>query len=217
MDKIVNKCSEIFNTLDKIITNPESELNFSNEFELLIAVMLSAQCTDKRVNIITAKLFERFKTPYDFANADINELEDYIKSCNYYHNKAKNIINACKCIVERFDGVVPNTHEELVSLPGVGNKTANVVQAVAFNQSALPVDTHVLRVSNRLGLSNTNNPDKCEKEIKLKFKGYDYGKLHHLLLLFGRYTCTARNPKCDICALCNQCEFKNIGEENNVS
>ena len=206
------KVQEIYNKLDKLIPNPQSELNYSNEFELIVAVMLSAQCTDKRVNIVTEKLFKKFKTPEDFANLTQEELVGYIKSCNYFNNKAKNIINASKVIVDKFNGKVPQLHDELVSLPGVGNKTANVVQAVAFGAQALPVDTHVLRVSNRLGLVKTNNPDICERELKKLFKGFDYAKLHHLILLFGRYYCTSRNPKCDECVLKHECKLNKNGD-----
>jgi len=207
--KINNELSKyIYDKLDVLIDCPKSELNYNNEFELLVAVMLSAQCTDKRVNMVTEKLFEHYNTPEDFANLNIEELEEYIKSCNYYHNKAKNIIKASKEIVEKFGGIVPTTHDELVSLSGVGNKTANVVQAVAFGQQALPVDTHILRVSNRLGLVDTKSPDKCELELKKIFHSYDLGKLHHLLLLFGRYCCMARNPKCDGCTLFDVCKTR---------
>ena len=212
MSKQENKSKLIFERLDVLISAPKSELNYTNEFELLIAVMLSAQCTDKRVNIITEKLFRDYKTPEEFAKMEQSQLEDYIKSCNYYHNKARNIILASKEIVSRFGGVVPVSHEELVSLPGVGNKTANVVQAVAFGQQALPVDTHILRVSNRLGFVDTKSPDKCEFELKKIFHNYDFGKLHHLLLLFGRYYCKARNPECKSCIMKDICKSYNNKE-----
>ena len=204
-----NKYLEVYTILENLIPNPVSELHYSNEFELLIAVMLSAQCTDKRVNIITENLFKRYRSPMDFALANLDELEDMIKSCNYYHNKAKNIIKASKDIVDRFGGKVPSNHTDLISLPGVGNKTANVVEAVAFGFQALPVDTHILRVSNRLGIIDTKSPDKCEARLKEVFKGCDYGKLHHLLLLFGRYYCMARTPKCECCVLKKICKYKN--------
>lgn len=197
----------IKNKLSNLIDNPVSELEFDNEFELLVAVMLSAQCTDKRVNIITKELFKKYKTPKDFANLLPETLEKYIKSCNYYHNKAKNIILSSKKIVEDFDGQVPNNYDDLVSLPGVGNKTANVMLVVGFDKSALPVDTHVLRVSNRLGLVDTNNPTICENHLKEYFDKEDYGVVHHLLLLFGRYYCVARNPKCKDCILKDMCIF----------
>lgn len=207
MIKDLNLATLIVDKLRKIIDNPASELVFSNEFELLIAVMLSAQCTDKRVNMVTKELFARYNNPYDIANMDLSELEDIIKSCNYYHNKAKNIIETCKILVERFDGQVPNDHSDLLSLKGVGNKTANVIEAVAFKKQAFAVDTHIYRVSKRLGLSKAKNPTLCEKDLVKFFKDFDFGEVHHLLLLFGRYFCTAKNPKCD------NCEMKDICKE----
>ena len=196
------------NYLDSIIESPKSELQFNSTFELLVAVMLSAQCTDKRVNIITSKLFPVYNTPEQFAVLSIEELEKYISSCTYYHNKAKNIINASKDIVDRFGGIVPSTHEDLVSLSGVGNKTANVVQAVAFGQQAFAVDTHILRVSNRLGMVDTKNPDICERALKKFFDGKEYNKMHHLMLLFGRYYCMSRSPKCIDCKFSDYCLYK---------
>lgn len=193
--------------LQNLIKNPVSELKFSNAFELLIAVMLSAQCTDKRVNLITDGLFKKYKTPSDFASLKLEELELMIKSCNYYHNKAKNIIETSKILVEKYNGQVPSEHKDLVSLKGVGNKTANVVEAVGFNKQAFAVDTHILRVSNRLGLAATNNPTLCEKELIKIFEEKDFRIVHHLLLLFGRYYCTARNPKCDNCVLRDICKY----------
>ena len=197
---------EIIDRLNSVIENPQSELVYSNEFELLIAVMLSAQCTDKRVNMITSELFAVYNRPEQFMKLSQEELESYIKSCNYYKTKAKNIIEMSKIVVEKFGGKVPQSHQELISLPGVGNKTANVVQAVAYNMQALAVDTHVLRVSNRLGFSNSKNPSKCEEDLKKIFKDFDWVQLHHLLLLFGRYFCTARKPKCDGCILKDICK-----------
>ena len=198
--------NEIIDILRKLITNPESELEFNSHYELMVAVMLSAQCTDKRVNIITKELFKVANTPESMIKLSIEELESYIKSCNYYHNKAKSILNASRDLVEKFNGQVPSNYQDLISLSGVGNKTANVILAVGFNQNALPVDTHVLRVSNRLGFVNTDNPTKCELKLKDIFKNGDYKEIHHLLLLFGRYYCTARNPKCNDCVLKNYCQ-----------
>lgn len=206
MEKIKESTS-IVNNLREIIPNPKSELNFSNNLELLIAVMLSAQCTDKRVNIITDKLFKKYKSVDDYANLSYEELAEEIKSCNYYQNKAKNIVEACKMIRDTFSGEVPSSHEDLVKLPGVGNKTANVVQAVGFGIPAFAVDTHILRVSNRLGLADTTNPDKCEEKLKGIFNRCDWGEVHHLMLLFGRYYCMAKNPKCDNCVLKNFCKL----------
>ncbi len=203
---------EIFSILKQVIAYPKSELNFGNEFECLIAVMLSAQCTDKRVNIITDRLFRLYNTPKDFAKLSIEQMEDLISSCNFYRNKAKNIIATSQIIVDKYDGRVPSAHKDLVSLPGVGEKTASVVEAVAFNQPALPVDTHVLRVSNRLGLVATKNPSECSRQLREIFDKNDWVDLHHLILLFGRYYCTARSPKCTNCALLELCQFeqKNI-------
>ncbi|MBE5738257.1 MAG: endonuclease III [Clostridiales bacterium] len=205
MDKISEKTTGIVDRLRTLITEPKSELNFTNNLELLIAVMLSAQCTDKRVNIITEKLFKKFTTAKDYAGLSYDELAEEIKSCNYYQNKAKNIVETAKILVEKFNGDVPCSHEDLVSLPGVGNKTANVVQAVGFGIPAFAVDTHILRVSNRLGLVETDSPDKCEEKLKLLFNKEDWGEIHHLILLFGRYYCTARNPKCETCVLRDFC------------
>jgi len=203
-----NEASFVVDNLRILVPNPKSELVFSNTFELLVAVMLSAQCTDKRVNIVTTELFKRYKTPEDFAKLNYNQLEEIIKSCNYYKNKAKNIIDASKVLVEKFNGQVPCDHNDLVSLPGVGNKTANVVQAVGFNIQAFAVDTHILRVANRLNLCHTDNPNKCEEKLKEFFKGNDFCEIHHLMLLFGRYRCTARNPKCDNCPFKELCIYK---------
>lgn len=206
MEKFSNQ--EFVNRLNQLITNPKSELEYSSDFELLVAVMLSAQCTDKRVNEVTRKLFCVANTPEQFMNMEVAELEGYIKSCNYFKTKAKNIINTAQIIVEKYKGKVPRRHEDLVSLPGVGNKTANVIQVVAFNMQVFPVDTHVLRVSNRLGFVKTDKSDVCEAKLIERFKGFDYGNLHHLMLLFGRYYCTARNPKCENCIMLDICKNK---------
>ena len=195
--------------LNEMYPDAHCELHYETIFQLLVAVMLSAQCTDKRVNIITKELFKVANTPEKMIKLSVEELEDYIKSCNYYHNKARNILNASKDLVEKFDGQVPNDYNDLISLSGVGNKTANVILAVGFNKNALPVDTHVLRVSNRLGFVKTDNPTKCELALKKVFKDGDFKEIHHLLLLFGRYYCTARNPKCNDCVLKNYCKKEN--------
>lgn len=201
---------EIIDRLSRLIPNPESELEYNNNFELLIAVMLSAQCTDKRVNEVTRKLFKVASTPEDFVKMSQAQLESYIKSCNYYKTKASNIIKTCKILINKFNGKVPSRHSDLLTLPGVGNKTANVVQAVAFGLQALPVDTHVLRVSRRLGFTTSNKPLCCEIDLKERFVGSNYIDLHHLLLLFGRYYCTAKNPKCNNCIMADICVNKEI-------
>ncbi len=210
MDEVSKKANEINEVLERLIPNAKSELNFSNNLELLVAVMLSAQCTDKRVNIITDTLFKKYKTARDYANASYEELANDIKSCNYYHNKAKNIVDACRVLVEKYDGIVPSEHEKLVGLPGVGNKTASVVEAVGFGIPAFAVDTHILRVSNRLGLVETLSPDKCAERLKNLYDKSVWGDTHHKMLLFGRYFCTARNPKCDDCVLKGYCKENSI-------
>lgn len=200
---------DIFRLLSSIIENPKCELNFNSNFELLIAVMLSAQCTDKRVNQVTEKLFKKYNTPKDFANISLNELEKEIYSCGFYHNKAKNIISMSKDLLEKFNGEVPNNREQLESLSGVGRKTANVVLNVGFNKNTIAVDTHVLRVSKRLQLTKSNNPLIVEKDLMKSFNEEDWGKLHHTLILFGRYYCKSQNPKCENCVLKKYCiKFK---------
>lgn len=198
----------IYSTLKNLIKEPKSELNYNNAFQLIIAVLLSAQCTDKRVNLITPKLFEKYKTPNDLANAKIEDVENIIKSCGFYHNKANNIIELSKKLVKDFNGEVPNNLDDLVKLNGVGRKTANVVLAIWFNVPAIAVDTHVHRVSNRLGLSNSNDVVKIEKDLMKQFNKEDWAELHHLLLLFGRYYCKSQNPKCKDCQFKDFCKYK---------
>lgn len=198
----------VLNSLRSVIKNPVSELDFADNFQLLIAVILSAQCTDKRVNIVTKELFKRWGTPNLLASADVEEVESVIKPCGFYHNKSKNIIECSRQIVERFGGQVPSDLKSLMSLSGVGRKTANVVLAVAFNTPAIPVDTHVYRVSRRLGLSDAENVCDVENDLMASFDRSDWAELHHLILLFGRYYCTARNPKCTDCVFGKNCKYK---------
>ena len=199
---------KIFNILNDYIKNPVTELEYSSNFELLIAVILSAQCTDKRVNIVTKELFKLYNTPSQFANLKTSELEKIIHPCGFYKNKAKNIIECCKKLEADFNGQVPSTFDELITLPGVGRKTANVMLAVAFNVPAIPVDTHVFRVSNRIGLTNAKTELECEKQLMKLFKTKrdSWNKLHHLILLFGRYNCKAIKPSCKGCILQNYCK-----------
>lgn len=173
------------------------ELNYSNEFELLCAVMLSAQTTDIRVNIVTKDLFKRFKTPYDYLDADIMEIENLIKSIGLYKNKAKNLKKISEILVDKFDGKVPNTREELESLPGVGRKTANVVLSVAFGIPAIAVDTHVHRTANRIGLVKSKNVWETEQQLMELIPEEDWFKAHHVLILYGRRISKARNPDCE--------------------
>ena len=209
MDKKI--ADKIIKLLDEYIPNPVTELEYNSDFQLLVAVILSAQCTDKRVNIVTKELFKQYKTPQDFANMDLATLESLIHPCGFYHNKAVNIINCTKMIVEKFNGQVPTNFDDLVSLPGVGRKTANVMLIVAFNTPAIPVDTHIFRVSNRLGLTNAKNETECEEQLVKLFadKKELWGKIHHLILLYGRYNCKAINPMCDNCIISQYCKYYN--------
>lgn len=195
--------------LNELFPNAECELNFKSNFELLVAVILSAQCTDKRVNMVTEKLFKIANKAEQFAKMPQEELESYIKSCGFYHNKAKSIISASKDIVSKFGGRVPKNFDGLTSLAGVGNKTANVMTSVAFGGDAFAVDTHVLRTSNRLGLVKTQNPDKCEAALKQFFDKKDWSRLHYQMVLFGRYKCKAIKPDCEGCKFQKECLYYN--------
>lgn len=199
----------IIEKLKIIHSNPVCELEYDNPFHLLIAVILSAQCTDKRVNKITPTLFEHWQTPEQFAELTQDELIPYIKSCGYYNSKSKSIIEASKSIVTDFGGIVPNTVEQLMTLRGVGKKTANVVYAVAFGGDTIAVDTHVRRVSNRLGLSDSTDVLKIEKDLNKIVPKSEWSTLHHLLIHHGRYVCMARTPKCNECLLNSECKYFN--------
>lgn len=189
-------------------TSSETELNFSNPFELLIAVALSAQCTDKRVNMVTPPLFAQFPTPEILANSTPDEVFTYIRSISYPNNKAKNLVAMAKMLVEKYNGEVPTTMEELVKLPGVGRKTANVMLAVAFDTPAMPVDTHVFRLSNRIGLTtNSKTPKQTEDTLTQHIPRELLTKAHHWLILHGRYICTARRPKCEKCGIRPFCKY----------
>lgn len=186
----------------------ETELHFSNPFELLVAVVLSAQCTDKRINQVTPRLFADFPVSEAMAATTPEVIYDYIKSVSYPNNKAKHLVGLAKMLVERFGGEVPSTLEELTQLPGVGRKTANVIQAVAFGKAALAVDTHVFRVSHRLGLvpQRCTTPYSVEVELKKHIPEQLVASSHYWILLHGRYTCLARKPKCDKCGLRDVCK-----------
>lgn len=186
----------------------ETELHFSNPFELLVAVVLSAQCTDKRINQVTPRLFADFPVPEAMAVTTPEVIYDYIRSVSYPNNKAKHLVGLAQMLVEKFHGQVPSTLEELTQLPGVGRKTANVIQAVAFGKAALAVDTHVFRVSHRLGLvpSRCTTPYSVEVELKKHIPENLVAPSHYWLLLHGRYTCTARKPKCGKCGLRDVCK-----------
>ena len=201
-DKITNYFNQLF-------PNPKCELNFNSAFQLLVAVVLSAQCTDKRVNQTTPTLFKIAPTAKQMAELSTEQIEQIIKPCGFYHNKAKALKSLSLDIVNKHSGNVPNNFKDLTSLSGVGRKTANVILAVAFNKPALAVDTHVYRVSKRLGLSNATNPDKCEDDLKKIFNKKDWSKIHYQMVLFGRYHCKAKKPNCNQCELKNVCKFKN--------
>ena len=186
---------------------PETELHYADPFQLLVAVILSAQCTDKRVNMVTPELFRAFPTPQKLAEAEPQELYEYIKSISYPNNKPKALIGMAKALVERFDGQVPEDIDDLLTLPGVGRKTANVMLAVVFNKPAMAVDTHVFRVSNRLGLTNNSRtPLATEKTLMKHIPAEAIPKAHHWLILHGRYVCTARKPDCEGCYLADICK-----------
>jgi endonuclease-3 len=186
----------------------ESELVFANPFQCLVAVMLSAQCTDKRVNMVTPALFEAFPTPERMAQATSDEVFEYIKSVSYPRSKAEHLVAMAKRLVEVYDGQVPDTIEELQTLQGVGRKTANVVCAVIWNQPTMAVDTHIFRVSERLGLTtNSKNPLQTEKALVRYIPADLIPKAHHWLLLHGRYVCQARKPKCERCGLAPFCRY----------
>jgi endonuclease-3 len=180
-------------------------LNASNPFELLVAVRLSAQCTDARVNLVTPALFEKYKTLDDYANADIADVENIVKPCGFYKNKASSIIGMAKMIKDEFDGVVPDNIDDLVKLPGVGRKTANLIVGDVYGKESIVVDTHMIRISNRIGLVSVKDPVKIEMALK-KIVPVDEGAAFcHRIVLFGRDVCTARKPKCDGCKMFENC------------
>ena len=200
--------NHILAMLEEMHPEAHCELNFETPFEALIAVILSAQCTDKRVNIVTKELYKKYNKPQDFANLPIEELEQLIKPCGFYRNKAKNIKLCSKQILDEFNGEVPTTQEELQKLAGVGRKTANVIYAEIYKGDAIAVDTHVKRVSNRLGLANSDDPLKVEEALRKLIPQDKWSRSHHLLIFFGRYTCKAINPDCDNCKLKDYCKRK---------
>ncbi|MBN2606524.1 MAG: endonuclease III [Thiotrichales bacterium] len=203
---------EIFQRLAEAIPNPETELNYSNPFELLIAVILSAQATDKGVNIATAKLFPVANTPEAIYALGEEGLKEYIKTIGLFNSKAANIIKTCKMLIDLHGSEIPQTREALEALPGVGRKTANVVLNTAFGQPTMAVDTHIFRVSNRTKIAPGKNVLEVEKNL-MKFVPKEYLiPAHHLLILHGRYTCTARKPRCGACCIYDLCEYKDKTE-----
>ncbi|HHP7240928.1 MAG TPA: endonuclease III [Cyclobacteriaceae bacterium] len=197
---------------------PKTELNYSSPFELLVAVVLSAQCTDKRVNIVTSSLFKDFATPKHIATSSFDELFPYIKSISYPNNKTKHLLALSKILVEEFNGEVPEQADQLIKLPGVGRKTANVIMSVLYNRPTLAVDTHVFRVSKRLGLVNQNSktPLEVEKQLVRYIPKGLIPKAHHWLILHGRYVCIARKPDCNKCKINEFCRFHEKSFKKNL-
>ena len=200
--------SRVVEYVSKALPTAESELNFSNPFELLVAVVLSAQCTDKRVNLTTPALFEAYPTAEAMAKASVEDIYNYIKSISYPNNKAKHLSALSRQIVERFGGEVPSDPDDLQSLQGVGRKTANVVGAVLWGREVMPVDTHVFRVAARIGLSrNAKTPLATERQLEKGFPKELLPIAHHWLILHGRYVCLARKPKCEQCGITEVCKY----------
>lgn len=192
--------------MDKTYPEVKCSLNYSNPLEMLIATQLSAQCTDARVNIVTEELFKRYKTVYDYANADINELQEYIRSAGFYKNKSKNIIECCKRLIEVYNGEVPDTMEDLTSLAGTGRKTANLVLGDIFGKPAVVVDTHCIRLSNRIGLVKETDPYKIETELRKIIPENHQLRLCHQFVYHGRAYCNARKPDCENCPIKPACK-----------
>ena len=196
----------ILEYLEKLFPNAKCELNFDNGYQLIVSVILSAQCTDKRVNQTTPALFNKYPSFFDLATAKQSDVEELIKPCGFYHNKAKNIIACSKAVVEKYNGKLPNTVQEMMTLPGVGMKTAKVVCGDLYGSNVIAVDTHVKRVSNRLGLVKEDNPDKISEKLEKIFADNISG-VHHRFVLFGRYVCKAQKPMCSECELKSICKY----------
>lgn len=205
MDK--NDVNAVIGYFEKRYTNPVPALKYETEYELLVAVMLSAQCTDARVNKVTADLFKEYDTPQKMLGLTREQLEKYIFSCGLYRSKAEHILSASRDIVQKFGGKVPSDFNDLQSLAGVGRKTANVVSAVAFSKQAIAVDTHVFRVANRLGLANATDVLKTENQLKAVLPPEKWSDCHHYLIFYGREVCKARGQKCEKCEINGFCDY----------
>ena len=207
-----NKALKLIKLLNKSIKNPKTSLKYRNKFTLLTSVVLSAQCTDVNVNNVTKDIYKKYYTPQHFVDLGINKIRNLIKSIGLFNNKSKNLYYLSKILLEKYQSKIPNKFEELILLPGVGRKTANVVLNAAFNKPTIAVDTHVFRVSNRTGLTNGKNPEQVESQL-LKILPTKYlKKAHHLILLHGRYTCKSRNPLCKKCVINKICLYKGKNE-----
>lgn len=209
MKKMLSKeeIKKVLEKLDERFPDAKAELNYTNPFELLIATILSAQCTDVQVNKTTSTLFEELKTPEDYIKLSEEEMGKRIKSCGFYKTKGKNILETCRLLIENHNSQVPNTMEELTKLPGVGRKTANVVLSNAFDIPGIAVDTHVFRVANRIGLADSKNVLDTEKDLMDNIDKQMWSKAHHLLIFHGRRICKARKPLCDICPVRDYCFY----------
>ena len=207
-----NKAFKLIELLNKSIKNPKTSLKYRNKFTLLTSVVLSAQCTDVNVNKVTKNIYKKYYTPEHFVNLGINKIKKLIKSIGLFNNKAKNLYYLSKILLESYKSKVPNKFEELILLPGVGRKTANVVLNTAFNKPTIAVDTHVFRVSNRTGLSNGKNPEQVENQLLQILPKKHIKEAHHLVLLHGRYTCKSRKPLCKKCVINKICLYKGKNE-----
>jgi endonuclease-3 len=207
-----NKAFLLIKLLDKSIKNPKTSLKYRNRFTLLTSVVLSAQCTDVNVNNVTKNIYKKYYTPKHFVNLGKNKIRNLIKRIGLFNNKAKNLYNLSKILIEKYQSKIPNKFEDLISLPGVGRKTANVVLNAAFNKATVAVDTHVFRVANRTGLSDGKNPEKVESQLLKILPSKHIKKAHHLILLHGRYICKARNPLCKTCVINKICLYKEKNE-----
>lgn len=202
------KVSEVLDILEKEYPNAKCELNHKTPYELLVATILSAQCTDKRVNIVTEELFKEYNTPEAILELTQEELENIIKTTGFYRNKAKNILGMSRKLIVEYEGEVPDNREDLVNLPGVGRKTANVVLSNIFKKNAIAVDTHVFRVSNRLGIIKSDNVLDAEKQLMERINENRWSKAHDLFIFHGRYNCKSRNPECENCCVIGYCKYK---------
>jgi endonuclease-3 len=201
------KIKEALKILKSLYPNAESELNYRSPFELLISTILAAQCTDKRVNKVTKELYKKYNNPESFLRLTEEQLGELIKSCGFYRMKSKNILKTCRILVEKYDSRVPTTIEELMKLPGVGRKTANVVVSNAFGQDAIAVDTHVFRVSNRIGLANSDNVLETVEQLMENIDKRLWSDAHHWLIYHGRRICKARRPQCEVCPVSKVCLY----------
>lgn len=204
-----NIIKEVLKILYNTYPDAQCELNYNTAFQLLVSTILSAQATDKKVNEVTERVFKKYKTAYDFAKLTQEELEIEIKEIGIYRNKSKNILSMSKTLISEYDGEVPPDRDKLMKLSGVGRKTANVVVSNAFNIPAIAVDTHVFRVTNRIGFASSSTVEKTEIELMNNIPKEEWSKAHHALIFHGRRTCSARKPKCEICTIKDYCKFYN--------